>query len=185
MRENKYFKLEGDISVPLSNNSPKVYSSFLKKQMITLHKLEEDLTTLPAPGEYYFLNIRNYCNPFALVLMLSKREPVKRLVYFTKQLTVAEYNAMAELLDKQYVETAEVISSTKPSFAESTPNFKLTIASIDAETTLLETHHNHYVLNQTERCTIENKTHYFMQLANDKQLLEFRYSILNNPQLAR
>lgn len=182
---NKYFALERDIDVPLSAKSPRFITSLLTKQLLNMTKVEEDLTRLPSPGECLFINAQNWFNPFALIVIISKREPIKRLVIFTSYFSISEYNSLIELQEKGLIEQIEVVCNTKPVFVSSSINLKILIASITANELLIETHHNDYVFSTTAGLRVADNSFFFYSLANDKEYLQFRYSVLNNPQLPK
>jgi len=185
MLRNKLFSLERDTDVPLKKNDyHKWISKYIVKNLQHVQETENDISRLPTPGEHFFINAENHFSLYLFAIMVSKRETITKLTWFTNHLTIAEYNALIELQQKCVIGQIAVITNTKPVFVNSASNFEIKVATLSAELLLITTPHNHYVFDNSSMIR-DSDTFYFLSIANDKELLEFRESIINNPRLKK
>ncbi|MGG5599327.1 hypothetical protein ACPDHJ_05935 [Myroides sp. C8-3] len=184
MSRNRLFSLERDTDVPFSSSTPKWISKYIVKNLLNIQSIEEDITRLPTPGEHFYLNSERNFSLYLFVIMISKREIIKQLTWFTNLLTIAEYNALVELQEKCSIGEIIVMVNTKPVFINSKANFEVKVATLSAELLLCLTTNNHYVFESSSMIR-DIETFYFLSIANDKELLEFRASVISHPRLKK
>lgn len=182
MLNNRLFSLERDTDVPLISNSSRWISKYIVQQLHHIRSIEDDLTRLPSTGEHFYINAESSFSLFLFAIMISKRESITRLTYFTESLTLSEYNAFIELQDKCAIGQITILTNTKPVFVNSRANLEIKVATFSGEILLVTTSDNHYVFENSAGGKVEN-TFCFMTIANDKALLEFRESAITNNRL--
>lgn len=184
MSQNRLFPLERDTDVPLSSSTPKWISKHIVQNLLSIQNIEEDIIRLPTPGEHFYINSERNFPLYLFVIMISKREIITQLTWFTNLLTIAEYNALVELQEKCTSGQIIVMVNAKPVFVNNKANFEVKVATLSAELLLCTTTTNHYVFDNSSMIR-NTETFYFLSIANDKELLEFRASVINNPRLKK
>ncbi|MDO5858932.1 hypothetical protein Q2490_16775 [Myroides odoratimimus] len=147
-----------------------------------MRNIEDDLTRLPAREEHFYITAEKEIALYLFAIMISKREIITKLSYFTNCITIAEYNALVELQQKCAIGHITVLTSVKPVFVSDSVNLEIKVASFSGELLLVTTPDNYYVFESSAMGKVEDTFH-FLTIANDKRVLEFKESILTNNRL--
>lgn len=194
---NKFFNYkELSAEKQEETNSGAYVSKYLATHFEKVANLEDDLTRLPTPGEFFFLQSGSAFNAFTFIPMIARRFPVKELFASTYSINRRVIDALMELHDKGVIEQVTLLVSESMikrnpvtidnlhAMAATRPNVKVYYAWSHAKICLLKTQDFHFVIEGSGNWS-ENA--YFEQylLANDEGLYNFRKLLFEDPKLKK
>lgn len=197
MQVNRFFNYK-ELSEQKKEEKPSALweSRYLATHFEKLATLEESLSRIPTPGEFFFLQTDNSFNAFTFIPFIARRYPVKELHASTYSISRRVIDALIELHDKGMVEQVTLLISDSMikrnpvtidnlmAMAESRPNLNVLYAWSHAKVCLMRTHDFHFVIEGSGNWS-ENAQYEQYLLANDKGLYDFRMQLFTTSKMIK
>lgn len=171
-------------------------SKLVVKHFEKIANLEDDLTRLPSPEEFFFLQTDKAFNAFTFIPFIAKHHPIKELYATTYSISRRTIEALIELHDKGMIEQVTLLISDSMikrnpvtidnlmAMQTTRPNLKVLYAWSHAKVTCIKTHHEHFVIEGSGNWS-ENAHYEQYVLANSKGLYDFRLQLFTNTNLKK
>ena len=171
-------------------------SKYIAAHYQKITSLENDLSRVPTPEEFFFLQSDTAFNAFTFIPMVAKTYPIKELYASTYSISRKVIDALVELHDKGMVEQVTLLISESMikrnpvtidnlmAMCTSRPNFKVQYAWSHAKVCLLQTHDFHFVIEGSGNWA-ENAQYEQYLFANSKGLYDFRLQLFTNSKLKK
>lgn len=194
---NRFFDYKELSDKPKEEETSAVWvSKYLATHFDKVANLEDDLTRIPTPGEFFFLQSDTAFNAFTFIPLIARRYPVKELYACTYSISRRVIEALIELHDKGMVEQVTLLISDSMikrnpvtidnlmAMTSTRPNLKVLFAWSHAKICLLRTHDFHFVIEGSGNWS-ENAHYEQYLLANDKGLYDFRLQLFTTSKLKK
>lgn len=197
MKTNRYFNIKELSAAPAQEKKSGPYiSKYLATHFEKVANLEDDLTRIPTPGEFFFLQSDSAFNAFTFVTMIARRHPVKELYATTYSINRRVTEALIELHDRGAIEKVTLLISDSMikrnpltidnlmAMAASRPNITVQYAWVHAKVCLMRTADFHFVIEGSGNWS-ENAHYEQYLLANDAGLYDFRMKLFTESKLKK
>ena len=194
---NRFFDYKELSDKPKDEETSEVWvSKYLATHFDKVANLEDDLTRIPTPGEFFFLQSDTAFNAFTFIPLIARRYPVKELYACTYSISRRVIEALIELHDKGMIEQVTLLISDSMikrnpvtidnlmAMTSTRPNLKVLFAWSHAKICLLRTHDFHFVIEGSGNWS-ENAHYEQYLLANDKGLYDFRLQLFTTSKLKK
>ena len=194
---NRFFDYKELSDKPKEEETSAVWvSKYLATHFDKVANLEDDLSRIPTPGEFFFLQSDTAFNAFTFIPLIARRYPVKELYACTYSISRRVIEALIELHDKGMIEQVTLLISDSMikrnpvtidnlmAMTSTRPNLKVLFAWSHAKICLLRTHDFHFVIEGSGNWS-ENAHYEQYLLANDKGLYDFRLQLFTTSKLKK
>lgn len=163
-------------------------TKYLASHYEKIEVLERDLTRLPTPEEFFFLQSDSQFNAFTFIPFISSRYQIEHLYATTYSISRRVIAALIELHDKGIVTRITLCISDSMikrnpvtidnlvAMAQSRPNIEVLFGWVHAKVALVATATDHYVIEGSGNWSDNAKYEQYI-LANSKGLFDFRLEL--------
>ena len=197
MQANKFFNYK---ELSEEKEDKEGHGAYVSKHLVThfekVANLQEDLSRVPTPGEFFFLQSDGSFNAFTFIPLIARRTPIKELFACTYSISRRVVDSLIEMHDKGMIEQLTLlvndgILSRNPvtmdnlkAMASTRPNVHVFLAWSHAKVCLMRTHDFHYVVEGSGNWS-ENAHYEQYLLANDKGLYDFRHQLFTSTKMKK
>lgn len=189
MLKNRFFEVQNTVE---EKEEDVKSSSFTAKYLLAhyekVENLERNLSRLPSPEEFFFLQTSKQFNAFTFIPFILKTESIKELFASTYSISVRVVESLMELHDRGMIEKITLLVSDSlikrnpvtidkiEALANARANMEVKYTWNHSKITLAETQSGFYIIegsgNWSENAAIEQYI-----FANSKGLFDFRKEI--------
>lgn len=193
---NKFFDYKEEKEKKEEKLSEQWISKYLTTHFEKVEGLEDSLSRIPTPEEFFFLQTDTSFNAFTFIPLVAKRYPIKELYATTYSISKRVIEALIELHDSGMIEQITLLISDSmikrnPSTIEnlmamavSRPNLTVQYAWVHAKVCLLKTHSDYFVVEGSGNWS-ENAHYEQYVFANAKGLYDFRLQLFTSAKLKK
>ena len=188
--KNRFFEFKKLEPEPEKEKSSALRTKYLLSHFQKVENIERNLTHLPTPEEFCFLQTEKQFNAFTFIPYILKTQTIKNLYASTYSISVRVVESLMELYDAGMIDSITLLVSDSlikrnpvtidkiESLASSRGNVKILYTWNHSKITLAETVSGYYIIegsgNWSENAAIQQYL-----FANSKALFEFRKNIFD------
>lgn len=197
MSKNKYFNPFAEKKEAKEEKPSELFvSKYVTSHYQKVSNIENDISRVPTPEEFFFLQSDTAFNAFTFIPMVAKHFPIKELHASTYSISRKVIDAIIEMHDKGMIEQVTLMISDSMikrnpvtidnlmAMCSTRPNFKAVFAWSHAKVCLLKTHDFHFVIEGSGNWS-ENAHYEQYVFANSKGLYDFRLQLFTNSNLKK